>query len=349
MTAPSSPLPRRAPLADGAGTRYAFGAPVTGVAAAAGRLAYALGDGTLRLVDPAAPSVPAVANAHAGACLSLAAAPDGDGFLSGGDDGRLVRVTAAGDIAELLAERGRWVEHVAAGPGAFAAAIGKTVHLFKADGQRLGEPLAHPSTVQGLALSPNGKRVAASHYNGVSLWWANGQAQPPKVLAWKGSHLSVTFSPDLRFVVTAMQESALHGWRVADGAHFRMTGYPAKIRRFAWLQKGRWLATTGAGAVILWPFAAKDGPMDKSAKELGWGEDVLVTDIAAHPGGEFLAAGYADGAVSLYRFGADLPVAVERATGSPVSAIGFSTDGRAVAFGTEAGHAALVDLSSVVG
>jgi WD40 repeat protein len=348
MTAPASPLPRRAPLADGAGVRYAFGAPVTGIAAAAGRLAFALGDGTIRLADPAAPAVPAAVAVHAGACLALAATPDGDGFLSGGDDGRLCRVNAAGVVTELMAERGRWVEHVAAGPGVFAAALGKAVHVFKADGKRHGEPLAHPTTVQGLAVSPNGKRLAASHYNGMSLWWTNGQAQQPKVLAWKGSHLSVSFSPDLRFVVTAMQESALHGWRVSDGAHFRMTGYPAKIRRFAWLQKGRWLATTGAGAVICWPFAAKDGPMDKSARELGWAEDVLVTDLAAHPGGEFVAAGYADGAVSLYRFGADMPVAIERATGSPISALGFTADGRALAFGTEAGHAALVDVSSVI-
>ena len=187
----------------------------------------------------------------------------------------------------IAMETKQQAEIVAAGPGAFAAAIGKSVHVFAADGARKGEPLPHATTVQGLAFAPNGKRVAASHYNGVSLWWANGEKQQPKVLAWKGSHLSVTFSPDLRFVVTAMQEAALHGWRVADGAHFRMTGYPAKIRRFAWLQKGRWLATSGAGAAILWPFTGRDGPMEKSAKELGWAEDVLGTDLAAKPGGEF--------------------------------------------------------------
>lgn len=349
MTAPSPGPPRRTPLADAAGTRYGFGAPVNGLVAAGGGLAFALGDGTVRFVDPAAPAAPVAVSAHKGACLALAAAPDGNGALSGGDDGRLLRVRPDGAVAEIAAERGRWVEHVAAGPGAFAAAIGKSVHVFAADGARKGEPLPHATTVQGLAFAPNGKRVAASHYNGVSLWWANGEKQQPKVLAWKGSHLSVTFSPDLRFVVTAMQEAALHGWRVADGAHFRMTGYPAKIRRFAWLQKGRWLATSGAGAAILWPFTGRDGPMEKSAKELGWAEDVLVTDLAAHPGGEFLAAGYADGAVSLYRFGADLPVAIERPTGSPVAALAFAADGRALAFGTEAGTAALVDVSAVVG
>src|SRR3546814_9095659 len=79
----------------------------------------------------------------------------------------------------------------------------------------------HPSTVTGLAFNPKGRRLVASHYGGVSLWWAKAEAQQPKRFSWKGSHVAVTWSGDGRFVITATQESELHGWRLADGADMR--------------------------------------------------------------------------------------------------------------------------------
>ena len=53
----------------------------------------------------------------------------------------------------------------------------------------------------------------------------------PETLEWKGSHLDVTFSPDGRFLVTAMQEPTLHGWRLVDSKHMRMSGYAARCAR----------------------------------------------------------------------------------------------------------------------
>ena len=69
--------------------------------------------------------------------------------------------------------------------------------------------------MRGLAFLPKGYRLAAAHYNGVSLWFPNADATP-QLLEWKGSHLDATVSPDGRFLVTSMQENALHGWRLAD-------------------------------------------------------------------------------------------------------------------------------------
>ena len=60
-----------------------------------------------------------------------------------------------------------------------------------------------------------------------------------------------------------MHEPALHGWRLADNRHMRMTGYPGRVRSMSWSAGGKFLATSGADTVILWPFASKDGPMGK--------------------------------------------------------------------------------------
>ena len=52
-----------------------------------------------------------------------------------------------------------------------------------------------------------------------------------------------------------MQENALHGWRLADGQHMRMTGYPGKTQSLGFTRNGKWLATSrrrrdGAVAVL---------------------------------------------------------------------------------------------------
>ena len=80
-----------------------------------------------------------------------------------------------------------------------------------------------------LALSSDGSRgrlLEVAPREGVS------GAVAPELLAWKGSHHEVNFSPDGKFLITAMQEPMLHGWRLADRKHMRMSGYSARVRSF---------------------------------------------------------------------------------------------------------------------
>jgi hypothetical protein len=143
-----------------------------------------------------------------------------------------------------------------------------------------------------------------------------------------------------------MQENALHGWRLEDGRDMRMSGYPAKPRSMSWTTKGRFLATSGANAAILWPFHHKDGPMGKSPLELG-AREVLVTRVACHPRQEIVAAGYQDGMVLAVRL-ADASEALLRrpkdAADGPVTALSWDASGARLAFGTEHGAAGVISL-----
>jgi WD40 repeat protein len=141
-----------------------------------------------------------------------------------------------------------------------------------------------------------------------------------------------------------MQENALHGWRLADGQHMRMSGYPAKTESMSFSRNGKWLATSGAESIVMWPFFG-GGPMGKAPTELAGGDDVQCTRVAFHPQSEMVAAGFSDGLVVV----ADVPsqrILPMAAPGrGPVSALAWSPDGTRLAFGTEQGFAALVDLS----
>jgi WD40 repeat protein len=306
---------------------------------------FALGDGTVRIADPADRDAEwTSARAHDGACLSLAA-DCASGAISGGDDGRAVLVAPDGSVRELVAFGAmKWVEHVAAHrSGVRAAACGKALALFDGAGTRL-KTLAHPSTVGGVAFDSKGKRAAASHYNGASVWYVAAKEDRPRVLEWKGSHHAIAFDPVGEHVVTAMQEPSLHGWRLADGQHMRMSGYPTKTRSLSFSAKGRWLATSGAESVVLWPFFG-GGPMGKAPHEIAGGDAVLCTAVACHPEQEVVAAGFGDGLVLVSDIASGRVVPIAPPGHGPVSALAWNGQGSHLAFGTETGFAAIVDLS----
>jgi WD40 repeat protein len=305
--------------------------------------AFALGDGTLHLVPVADRNTWRSVAAHDGAILSLAPDAAPTGFITGGDDGKFRRVD--GDIANFGS---KWVEHVASHPGdkgkgLLACAVGKAIHVFDHTGEKLKE-LPHPSSVTGLTFDARGKRVAASHYNGATLWFVAAKVDSPRKLEWKGSHTAIAIHPDGDAVVTAMQENALHGWRLSDSQHMRMSGYPAKTETMSFTRNGKWLATSGADAMVLWPFFG-GGPMGKAPIELAGGDGVVCTRVAAHPQQEMVAGGFTDGLVVLAEVNSSRVLPVAPPGRGPISALAWSPDGSQLAFGTEKGFAAIIDLS----
>lgn len=307
--------------------------------------AFAAGDGTVRWEGGE------VVEAHDGAVLCAAVHPSGEGVLTGGDDGRLVwsRPTGAATVADT---GGRWVDALAASPasGLLAFAAGRDVRVLDAVDARFERRLRHERTAAALAFEPKGRRLAAATYGGAWLWWARVAEQTPVKLAWAGSHTGAWWSPDGRFLVTALQENDLHGWRVADAKDMRMSGYPSKVRSAAFLAKGALMTTAGAAGAVIWTFAGANGPMGRDAVEIGsavapgGGRPPLVTRVAGSPAGRRLVVGRDDGAL----WSADLETS-QRTTlraggGAAVTALALSPDARRLAWGDAAGGAGVIDL-----
>jgi WD40 repeat protein len=271
----------------------------------------------------------------------LASASDSTRIVSGGDDGTLVETDAQGEHRMLdTDDKRRWIDQVALAPdGSIAWSAGKTAHVRTKNGEE--RSFDAPSTVAGLAFLPKGFRLAIAHYNGATLWFPNAQGAEPTRLEWKGSHLGIVVSPDSRFVVTTMQEPVLHGWRITDGQHMRMSGYSARVRSLSWTADGEFLATSGSEQLILWPFDGKDGPMGRQPKILARSQ-ARVSVVACHPRQPVAAVGYANGAVVLVRLDDGALIAVRPGDGQPVSALGWEATGQTLAFGTEAGAAGVL-------
>src|SRR5215469_13654006 len=213
--------------------------------------AFVLGEEAIVLAPP--DGEPRRIAAHGGAILATAA--ERRRVVTAGDDGKIVATDANGETRVLASDpKRRWIDHVALGPdGALAWSAGKTAYVQVRDAKKELREFDAPSTVGGLAFFPKGFRLAVAHYNGATLWFPNAAGAEPEVLEWRGSHLLSTFSPDGRFLITSMQEPALHGWRLADRKDMRMQGYAARVRSLDWTADGKWLASSGSTQLILWP------------------------------------------------------------------------------------------------
>lgn len=307
---------------------------------------FALGDGSVRLMGPQGSLSKDV---HEGAVLCACHHPSGIGLLTGGDDGRVAwtqrtdRALITSQIAQL---DGQWIDALTASAASnlCAFASGRAVHVIDILGPRTLHPFNHERSVAGLAFDFKGRRLAAATYGGVALWYAKIATQTPVMLKWAGSHLHAKFSPDGQFLVSALQDNQLHGWRLADGKSMRMGGYPAKVQSLAFFDRGRLLATSGAPGAVVWPFANANGPMGSTAQEIGFADGALVHQVAACPQRPILAAGLADGRVwwADLSTGEQWPLAP--ATGTPITTLALSADGKRLAFGDENGGVALLDL-----
>ncbi|WP_026500936.1 WD40 repeat domain-containing protein [Bartonella elizabethae] len=284
---------------------------------------------------------PQVFKVHQGV-ISSHFSHDQTAIITGGEDGKVCQTTVGGHTELLSQKERKWINNVAFGPQkafAFSSARLAFVHVGKEQ-----QELPHERSVEGLAFAPKGLRLAVAHYNGVTLHWLSTQTSPT-TLVWKGAHCDVTFSPDNRYVISTMQENALHGWRLTDHQHLRMSGYPSKVKSWSWSAKGKWLATSGASAAIVWPFHTKDGPMGKTPLELGTRADALVSTVSCHPSKEIVAIGFNDGMILAAHFRDGKEVLLKGYGKSAISALNWDQTGHTLTFGSENGECGMINIT----
>lgn len=321
-------------------------APVVAAAWALGgwRVAFAFGDGSVVQSEawshPDSALKPVQSGMHEGSCLALVA--DGaSGWLSAGDDGRVMQLDGEGGCRELYRRDGAWIGLLAAGkPGLRAWAEGRQLRCL-VEGRSCSTTLPAPATA--LAFDPQGHVLAASHHGGVTLWTpADGRSRQ---LPGAGYPRSLAWSPDSRYLVVGLQENGLRGWRTADGRDIEMGGYPGQPLSLSFAGNGRYLATSGAARPVCWRF---DPPRHgEPPLECGPPGRAPVTCVACHPRLPLIAAGHHSGVVLLCRLGATDSIPLRLPPQGPpgaINALVWSGDGRWLAYGSQTGAYGWVGL-----
>jgi WD40 repeat protein len=237
-------------------------------------------------------------HAHGGALLALAVSPDGTRIVTGGAGADIKVWDRNGALRACIALPTRnWIEHLqwSSTGTTFASAAGREVRLHNIDGA-VTTTWALATTVSALAFRHDGAAVAAACYGGVSLWSLRPEKHGElRTLPWKGSLVSLRFSPDGKVIAGGTQDGAVHFWRLNTGDDSEMSGYRAKPRAIAFSDDSRWLATAGGEMLTVWSFRGR-GPEGTAPVEL-FGHRSVCTQLAFQAGSDTLVSGDLDGVV----------------------------------------------------
>jgi WD40 repeat protein len=269
--------------------KFALGDYPTSIAVSAkgDRLLVGTGAGDLVVIDTAAGAETRRLRAHPGGVLSVSYGANA--VASAGQDGKARVYSESGELLHELPGNDAWVEHVAWSPDGkrLATASGKHVRIWNGDGTPFLETQAHACTVTALQWSRRGSELATTCYGGAYVWKVE-TGKSPRHLPFRGSLVSLAWSPDETVVACGSQDCSVHFWRLKTGTDSEMTGYPFKPKALAWDASSSMLATGGDAAISVWDFAGK-GPEGTRPITLD-AHKAQVTSLAFHPRKGLLAS-----------------------------------------------------------
>lgn len=271
----------------------------------------------------------------------------GDGYVTAGQDGRVVFVPADPDagVRQLWQSAGDWIEALAVhdATAVIAVAAGKTVIVIDSEG-RIVAQTEMTETVSDIAFDTSGKRLAISRYGGVSVVSLSGGATEVN-LVWRGWHLGVSWSPCGRYLVTSTQEKELHVWDLVTMQDFRIGGYQRKVEAMAWTGDGAGMVCSGADVITAWSFAGA-GPNGRPPVEIGFVFGGTVRTVAASGTANLVAGGFDTGNVLIGATGKGEAVVAQARTGQPVTSLAWAPSGRRLAAGGMRGRFNLFTLAA---
>lgn len=303
-------------------------------------VAAAAVSGAVAVFDGATGALRWRAKAHEVGTCALALRPQGDLLATAGQDGVIRLFDADGGAVKAELPGGApWVEHLAWSPSGelLLSAAGRLVRLWRADGSLVLSLPETDYTVSAIRWQPGRAAFAVATYGAVNVF----EGSEPRIhrrFAWKGSMLTLEWSPSGRFLATGNQDASVHLFIVATGKDLEMAGYATKVRELSWDPTSRFLATGGGEVPTVWDFSGK-GPAGTKPLQLD-GHRANVSGLAFQHTGPVLASGGEDGALLLWAPTQDAEPRARAALGSAVSQLAWAPDDQSIAVGSAEGRIA---------
>ncbi|RUX23073.1 WD40 repeat domain-containing protein [Mesorhizobium sp. M7A.F.Ca.US.011.01.1.1] len=306
------------------------------------RVSNDLGQTTIRPREK--PPVPLIATAAFGDGDVPITAYAHSGFLVGAASGEVVHLAADGEAAAPLVKIDGPIVAIDHSPRTDMTAISNGHAVFLSRGQGGAVQLKHAATssMDALAFSPGGRRLACGLDEGLSIWSVDGDAALIRDVSFPARPVSIRWSSDGTWLACGLETGGLALVSMADGHADIVAGFPSPVRTVCWSEPANALFAPGAFRIAGWSMTAPPvGGETSGALETGRAGLVLVETVAAHPEKKLIAAGYANGRITIAQIGARDEHLV-RPLGSAVTALAWSGDGRHLAVGAVGGTAAIV-------
>jgi WD40 repeat protein len=325
------------------------------------RIASASRDNTVRLWDVASGREVATLRGHQRGVLSVQFGPDGSWLASTGWDRtiKVWEVAAQGDSLTLTGNRG-WAFRTQYAPDGRLVTAGFGVVSVRdpATGQTLSAISMSGGGVQGLALSPDGGRVAAARefLETFDLWDTGDGRHLATFRGHAGRVRGLAFSPDGRRIASASDEETSAGrlsdaatvrlWDAATGREVRsLRGHPGGAFTVAFSPDGRRLASIGWDSTVrLWdPEIGAELRVLRGVVQLQRRSDIFGNAIAFSPDGRRLAAASDDGRVMVWDAETGASVLTLSGYDAEVNGVAFDPRGRRIASASQDGTVRLWD------
>lgn len=231
--------------------------------------------------------------AHQGPINAMGASPTEAKVVTAGQDNcaRLWDGMTTHLVKEIKTQA--WVENIAWSPDGnfFAISTGKVFRLFDKFGNQVGESNPHNSTVAALAWRSDSKKLVSASYGGVRIYDLSKPGEFEQLI-WKNSLISLTWSPDHRFIMAGTQDSSIHVWKMdsPERRDMSMHGYASKARAFAWDESGKKVATNCGVDIVIWDVTERNGP-ENTKPDVIDAHSAKVSALAYQPGENLLTSG----------------------------------------------------------
>jgi len=266
----------------------------------AGVIAAACIGGPIHLLHGSTGITLRILEGHRVGTQSISWSHDGRFLASGGQDGKVRIWNPNSDAPVHVLDAGSsWVEQVAFAPDSYllAAAAGRNLKLWNAQGELVQTYAPHPSTISDIQWQRQGLFLTSGCYGQLATFTPK-TPEPVKQFRWKGSILTVAWSPDGDYVATGNQDASVHFWYRKTAKDLEMSGYPTKVRELSWDATSRYLATGGSAIVIIWDCSGK-GPAGTRPIQLE-AHDTLLSALEYQHAGDLLASGCQNGVVCVW-------------------------------------------------
>lgn len=268
------------------------GAPAHALAATSDGSTLVIGDegGNVRWVNTADGAARGTFGGHTGGVLDVALTADGAMVFTAGADGT-VRQWARPAPGSVLDGHAQGVKRaVAAADGQWFATTGddRSLRIWSGAGQALRTVGIHEQPLSALAISADGKGLAAGDAAGaVSLWNPQDGAAQGGVLAHPGSVRAIAYQPDGRALWTAGEDGTIKRTKLPLPAARSLTGHGQAVRAIVTTADGRGAFSAGMeGSVRQW-----DIPSGQPSRTFGEGGPAgAVTALAIAADDSLIAA-----------------------------------------------------------
>ena len=306
------------------------------------RVSGDLGQTTIRPREK--PPAPLIVTDHLRDGAPLVAASAQSGFLAGASDGRVVRVTATGEIddTDIRLDGAIVALDHARGQGVTAVSDGADVLLAMASGGIIRSLARHGGEVAALGFSPSGRQLAVCRGNEISIWTLMGEPTLIRTIGFPQAPAAVRWSADSEWIACPLASGGFGVARLVDGKAGTVSDFPAMVRAVSWSERADALIASGAFRIAAW--SMKLPPLEgETGGALVTGRPglVVVEAVAGHPTRPLAAAGFANGQIVVARIGERDELLV-KPSGGAVTTLAWSADGRHLAAGTTDGGASLI-------